>query len=234
MKRERMEIGGIPCIWWGQPSDRTFLYIHGKMGCKENAALFAALAEEAGYQTLSFDLPAHGERMGRPETCDIWTGKRDLTAVADEVFRRGRDVSLFACSLGAYFSLQTYADRPFRKCLFQSPVVDMRWLVEHMILWSNVTEEMLREKREIETEIDTLRWDYYSYILAHPVEAWPVKTFLLYGALDELQPLESIRAFADRFHAALTVSPASRHPFMDKGDEQIVTRWIQASLHADA
>lgn len=230
MEKERMEIGGIPCVVWGKPSDRVFVYVHGKMGCKENAELFAETAGEAGYQTVSFDLPAHGERQNRPERCDIWTGKKDLTVVADAAFRRWKDVSLFACSLGAYFSLQTYADRPFRKCLFQSPVVDMRWLVEHMMLWSNVTEDMLREKREIETDIDTLRWDYYAYILAHPVEKWDVKTFLLYGALDALQPMESIRAFADRFHAELTVSPRSRHPFLENDDRDIAARWMRASL----
>jgi hypothetical protein len=79
-----------------------------------------------------------------------------------------RTVSLFACSLGAYFSLNTYADKCFEKCLFQSPIVDMKWLVEHMMLWSNVSEEQLKAEQEIETAVDTLRWDYYQYIISHP------------------------------------------------------------------
>ena len=54
--------------------------------------------------------------------------------------------------------------------MFQSPIVDMKWFVRHMMLWSGVSEKQLEEKQEITTEIDTLRWDYYQYILSHPLK----------------------------------------------------------------
>ena len=231
MRTENMTVGGIPAILWGDPSDRGFVYVHGKQGSKADARQFAELADARGWQTLSFDLPEHGDRTdGRH--CDIWNGKQDLTTIADAAYRRWSDVSLFACSLGAWFSLQTYAGRPFQKCLFQSPIVDMRWLVEHMMLWSNVTEAALEAAGEIDTPIDALRWDYYRYIQAHPVTCWSEGTRVLYAAHDALQPVECIRDFVDRFHGTLTVAPNSDHAFMETGDRAIVTGWMEASLDA--
>ena len=226
-----MMIDGIPAVLWGDPTDKVFIFVHGKMGRKEDAALFAELAATRGWQTLSFDLSEHGERTdGR--RCDVWNGVRDLTAIADHVFRRWNAVSLFACSLGAWFSLQAYADRAFQRCLFQSPIVDMRWLVDHMMLWSNVTEAALEAAGEIETPIDNLRWDYYRYIQTHPVTAWGAGTRVLYAAHDALQPIGCIKDFINRFHGTLTVAPNSQHAFMEAGDRQIVTEWIEASLDA--
>ena len=232
MTQEKMKINYIPAILWGKPSDKIFLYVHGKQSRKEYAETFAVLAEKEGYQTLSFDLPEHGERTDTTYQCDVWNGKKDLNIIAEYVFRNWNHVSLFACSLGAYFSLQTFGDTTFEKCLFQSPIVDMKWLVEHMMLWSNVTENILRDKQIIHTEIDTLRWDYYCYIHDNPVLKWNSETHILYGTLDNLQPMESISEFADRFGAKLTVSPGSQHPFMEEQDQEIVINWIQKSLRA--
>lgn len=226
MKKEILLIGYIPAILWGKASEKVYIYVHGKMGRKESAEQFAKIAESKGYQTLSFDLPEHGERTGKAYRCDVWNGMRDLNAIADHVFGRWNQVSLFANSLGAYFALNAYADRPFAKCLFKSPIVDMKWLVEHMMTWSGVTEKRLEEKREIETNIDTLRWDYYQYIQTHPITKWPIATSILYGGRDDLQPLESLQSFADKFHCRLTVSERSGHSFMDPSESGIVEQWL--------
>ena len=34
-----IEIGKIPAILWGNPSDKVYLYVHGKAGCKEEAEI---------------------------------------------------------------------------------------------------------------------------------------------------------------------------------------------------
>ena len=230
MHAEGLTIGSIPAILWGKTSDKGFIHVHGKMSRKEYAEGFAMIAEEQGFQTLSFDLPEHGDRVGGPERCDVWNGIRDLNAIADAAFSRWHRVSLFACSLGAYFSLQAIADRPLERCLFQSPIVDMKWLVEAMMRASGVTEDMLREQGEIPTPIDALRWDYYRYILAHPVTRWPFRTSILYGALDTMQPREAIDRFCERFGAKLTVFPRSRHAFMEPGDQAVVEGWMRRAL----
>lgn len=230
MQYTKITIAGIPAIVWGKPSDKVFLHVHGKMSRKEYAEHFACIAESKGWQTLSFDLPEHGERTDKEHRCDVWNGMRDLHAVADYAFAQWQKVALYACSLGAYFALQTYADRKLEKCLFQSPIVDMRWLVEHMMLWSGVTAAQLQQKKEIETPIDLLRWDYYQYILTHPVTAWPHPTRILFAGKDNLQPETSICVFAEKFHAEVTVSAKSQHPFMEAEDVPIVERWLRENL----
>lgn len=148
-QRETLCIDGIPAILWGKPSTKIYIHVHGKMSRKEYAEQFASIAERKGYQTLSFDLPEHGERIGDTCRCDVWNGIHDLNIIADYVFPRWDKVSLFAGSLGAYFSLNAYTGRAFAKALFQSPIVDMQWLVEHMMIWAGVTEERLKQEKVI-------------------------------------------------------------------------------------
>jgi esterase/lipase len=230
VRNEKLLIGGIPAILWGKASEKIYIFVHGKMGSKENAGHFAQIAEDKGFQTLSFDLPEHGERDDHTYRCDVWNGMHDLNMIADHVFGKWEHVSLFGCSLGAYFALNAYYDRPFDKCLFQSPIVDMEWLVEHMMIWAGVTEKQLEEEKEIASDIDDLRWDYYQYIKAHPVTRWPIATSILYAGRDNLQPLESIRSFADRFQCTLTISEQSEHPFMAPSDYGIVDQWLKENI----
>ncbi len=227
--RKRFDICGIPAILWGKPSDKLYLFVHGKLSSKEAAEQFSAIAAEKGYQTLSFDLARHGERMDKARL-DVFSGIHDLNAAADYAFPRWKRVSLYACSIGAYFSLQAYGDRPFEKALFQSPIVDMGYLVEKMMQWFGVTPETLREKGEIDTPVDPLRWDYYQYIQAHPVEKWPIPTAVLYGGKDDLQSREVLESFCRRFHGKLTVSPDSEHPFMSADDGKIIENWLRENI----
>lgn len=150
----------IPAILWGEDSNKVYVHVHGKMSRKEYAESFAAIAETKGYQTLSFDLPEHGERTD-PKRCDVWSGVSDLRTISDYAFANWERVRLCACSIGAYFSLNAYNAMPFEKALFQSPIVDMERLVKNMMLWSGVTEAELESKKEIPSPVDTLRWDYY-------------------------------------------------------------------------
>lgn len=230
MHTQRTEICGIPAIIWGEPSARAYLYVHGKQASKEAAAGFAAIAQERGFQTLSFDLPRHGERASEPDRCDIWNGMRDLAILRDAAFARWREVSLYGCSLGAFFCLNTFAGDAFKKCLFQSPIVDMDDLTRQMMLWFGITEERLEREREIETPIDLMTWAYVQYVRTHPIVSWSIPTSVLYAGRDNLQSREVIDAFCGRFNAALTVSPQSEHPFMGEGDADIVARWLRESL----
>ena len=225
MKTQKFMLGDIPAILWGEDSNRVYVHVHGKMSRKEYAESFAAIAEAKGYQTLSFDLPEHGERTDS-ERCDVWNGVADLKTISDYAFANWERVSLYACSIGAYFSLNAYNAMPFEKALFQSPIVDMERLVKNMMLWSGVTEAELESKEEIPSPVDTLRWDYYQYIISHPITQWSIQTAILYGGKDNLQPEESVRAFAEKFGCSLTVSENSEHPFMAQSDALIVENWL--------
>lgn len=225
MKTQKFMLDDIPSILWGEDSNKVYVHVHGKMSRKEYAESFAAIAETKVYQTLSFDLPEHGERTDS-KRCDVWDGVSDLRTISDYAFANWERVSLYACSIGAYFSLNAYNTMPFEKALFQSSIVDMERLVKNMMLWSGVTEAELESKKEIPSPVDTLRWDYYQYIISHPITQWNIPTAILYGGKDNLQPEESVRAFAEKFGCSLTVSENSEHPFMAQSDALIVENWL--------
>lgn len=230
MKTTKFYIGKIPVIIWGAKSDKVFIYAHGKMSDKESAESFAQIAENKGYQTISFDLPEHGERKGESYRCDIWNGISDLHQISSYVFTNWKSVSLFACSLGVYFSLHAYKDITFEKCFFLSPIVNMEHLIKNMFLWFHVTEEMLYVEREIPTPIDTLSWEYYQYVKKNPVTKWNSPTHILYGGKDNLQSLQVIENFAKANHAVLTISEESEHSFMGDGDDEVIKNWLYDNL----
>lgn len=230
MQKTRLEIDRIPALVWGGKSDKVYLCVHGKMSCKESAGGIAAIAAQRGYQTISFDLPGHGERIGEDMRCDVWNGVRDLTAIGNYVFSNWKEVSLYACSLGAYFSLNAWQDRSFRKCLFQSPILDMEHLIRQMMGWFDISEARLEREREIDTPIDLMTWDYFQYAKEHPVRRWDPETHILFAGRDHLQSPEIVKAFAGRFACTLTVSENSEHPFMGDGDGPIVERWLLEHL----
>ena len=230
MKKQEIDIGTIPAVIWGEDSDKAYLFVHGKMASKEAAGTFARIADSRGYQTLSFDLPGHGARQAEAERCDVWNGTRDVLAAADCVFSGWKEISLFACSIGAWFSLQALSDRPFRRCLFQSPIVDMEYLIRQMMLWFGISEERLEREREIETPVDLMTWDYYRYVMEHPTARWTPPTHILYGRKDSLQSFEVINRFSETNGAELTVAEGSEHAFMADGDEKVVSDWISRSI----
>lgn len=230
MRTERIKIGGIPAIVWGEKSNKAYIHVHGKQSRKEYAENFAVIASRKGYQTISFDLPEHGERTDSSYRCDIFNGKTDLKIISNYVFNNWNEVSLFACSLGAFFSLNTYNHLNFKKALFQSPIVDMKFLINKMFESYDVNEKMLFEKKEIVTPLDTLRWDYYQYVLANPIINWDIKTTILYGGQDNMQSLEVINEFANKFNCRVEISENSKHPFMDEQDFKIVEEWLEKHI----
>lgn len=223
----KMEIENIPAILLGNPSDKIYIFVHGKMSSKESAYGFAEIAAERGYQVLSFDLPEHGERKDKNYKCNVWNGVHDVEIIGTYVQQNWKEINLFGCSLGAYFSLLAYKNFPVKKCLFQSPIVDMEHLIYKMFKWFNVTEELLKEKKEIFTPIDTLSWDYYCYVKKHPIDKWNIPTAIIYGTKDNLQNRATIDSFAKKFNSSLTISPGSEHDFHTKEQSQAVTQWLR-------
>lgn len=230
MKELKIAVAGIPAIVWGEPSEKVYIHVHGKMSRKEYARDFAEIAEKKGYQTISFDLPEHGERTDRNYRCDIWNGIHDLNVIADYVVSKWNQAALYACSLGAFFSLHAYSDRKIEKCLFQSPIVDMEYLIRQMFLWFQITEERLHTEKEIATPVDTLRWDYYQYVKECPICDWGIPTAILYGGKDNMQSAEVIQKFARKYLCDLTISQDSEHAFMQDGDRNVVEKWLEKNI----
>ena len=91
-----------------------------------------------------------------------------------------------------------------------------------------MTEEAeLAEKLEISTTFgETLSWKYLCYVREHPV-SWKIPTRILYGEKDDLTSMETIKAFAKKNNAELTVMPGGEHWFHTKEQMQFLDNWIK-------
>ena len=88
MRAEPFSLGGMPALRWGRPSRRGILYLHGQGGSKAEAAFFAAAAADAGWQTVSVDLPGHGDRESEAAALVPWQVVPELRCALAEL--RGR------------------------------------------------------------------------------------------------------------------------------------------------
>ena len=95
-----------------------------------------------------------------------------------------------------------------------------------MILWANVTEEMLQEKQTIETQFgETLSWKYLSYVRENPIQ-WDVPTKVLFGEKDNLMEMETIKDFVVQYNANLTVMEGGEHWFHTDAQMTFLDKWI--------
>ena len=152
MKTTRIKINNIPSIIWGEKSNKVFLAVHGNMSNKEDEVIkiLANKIVSKGYQLLSFDLPEHGERKDNKEyLCKVQNCVSDLEQIIEYAKVNYDEINLWACSMGAYFSLLAYKEENIRNSLFLSPVVDMKVIIDNIMLWSNTTERELEENCEL-------------------------------------------------------------------------------------
>ena len=231
MKIKSFKIMNIPAIMWGNPSNKGYIFVHGSKSRKEEAESFAMLADERGYQTLSFDLPAHGERKAYEDFCNVITAVEDLKAVYEYASLLWKEINLVVVSLGAYFSLLAYKDSRVSKCLFVSPVLDMAAIIQNMMKWFNVTKEELIQKKRIATHMgETLDLNYYNYVLANPIEYWPHLTEILYPSMDNLTSRENALRIADNLNAHLTVYEGGEHYFHTEEQLKYLENWFKENI----
>lgn len=235
MKQTSFSIGHIPALLWGESTGRLLLAVHGNLSHKADTviALLAQCALPHGYQVLSFDLPEHGDRTGEPTLCKVQTCVQELHTVMAYAKTLAAEISLFGCSFGAYFGLLAYCGESIRRALFLSPVVDMERLIHNMMTWCSVSEERLRAEEEVSTPSgQTLYWDYYQYVKAHPISHWNVPTAILHGSADSLCEREVVEGFAHCFGCDLTVLEAGEHFFHTPEQLDFYQKWLDNALTA--
>ena len=229
MQKERILIDKIPSILWGEKKNKVFIAVHGNMSNKEDEVIriFAEKAIAKGYQLLSFDLPEHGERSSDHNyLCKVQNCIYDLNKVMEYAKENYDEISVWACSMGAYFSMLAYKDEKIESSIFLSPVVDMKIIIDNMMAWSNVTEDILKEKQEIKTDFGpTLYWDYYEYVRENPISRWDKKTYILYGEKDELQYKSIIFDFCD-----ITILENGEHYFHTEEQLNFYKSWLDKIL----
>lgn len=231
MKTQTMTINDIPVIIWGADSESVYIYVHGKLSRKEEAKGFAEIATNKGYQVISFDLPEHGERKDKEWKCTVQNGVSDLKEIGDFVENKWKMISLCGISIGAFFSLIAYRNYSFQKSLFLSPVLDMERLIKNMMKWSNVSEEILNEKQEIETTMgETLSWPYYEYVKENPITRWENDTYILMGSKDTLNDNDVVSKFIKDFKCNLDIYEGGEHYFHTEDQMIYFNNWLRKNL----
>ena len=230
METKRIKINNIPSIIWGEKSSKVFIAIHGNMSNKEDKVIeiLANKVTNKGYQLISFDLPEHGERkIDTNYLCKVQNCVNDLKQIIEYAKVNYNEINIWACSIGAYFSLLAYKDEDLKQCLFLSPVVNMKIIIENMMLWSNTTEKELNEKQEIKTDFgQTLYWDYYLYVKENPIKNWNKKTYILYGNKDNMQNESIIKDFSNEFNCDLTILKNGEHYFYTEEQLNFYNDWL--------
>ena len=194
------------------------IYVHGKGGSAEEAKHYQSLFAES--DVIGFDYKSQNP----------WEAKSEFSYFYDLCSEGYDSVILIANSIGAFLSMIALAEKKISQALFISPIVNMEKLITDMMIWSNVTENELRSKKEILTEYgEALSWDYLCYVREYPIE-WTIPTCILYGGKDNLTSRETISEFSDRISAALTVMDDGEHWFHTDVQMKVLDDWIRNSI----
>lgn len=224
MKTQPFQIGMIPAVLYGESAGQGYLFLHGQMGCKEEAEAFAQVVCPKGYQVLSIDLPGHGARQNRGEELLPWTAVPDIQAAVDWAKQHWSTVSLRANSIGAYFAMLTVTAP--ERALLVSPVLDMEGLIQTMMGWAGVTEDQLREQGEIATSFgQTLSWKYLCWVREHPVCHWSCPVRILCGSGDPMTARGTVEEYVRQHNAALTVMEGGEHWFHTPQQLAVLREW---------
>lgn len=232
MKQQQLSIAHIPAILWGDSSPHLVIAVHGYWGNKKTQLIrsFAAWATDKGFQVLSFDLPEHGERK-EDSSIELPICIEEFQTILNYAGRYWNHISLFANSLGAYLSLLAFEKEIFKQAWFVAPVVDMSRLMSNLFAKYQIDEEMLKKEHTILAPSgEKLNWDFYLYVLSHPVELWQSPTHILYGESDETCDMDTILDFAKKFHADVEIIPSGEHFFHTEEHLQTMTTWLDKSF----
>lgn len=234
MKQEILKIENIPAILWGEKTGNLFIAVHGLMSNKADVVItvFAEEAVARGYQVLSFDLPEHGDRKSEPLLCKVQTCVQELKTILQYSQSLASNINIFACSMGAYFSLLAYKDSDIQKSLFLSPVVDMERIIGNMMRWFYVSEAQLKDKGEIPIPNNQpLYWDYYCYVKEHPIEKWNAPSAMLYGSDDTICEYDVVIKFVEKFHCDLQILEHGEHFFHTSEQLDCFRYWVKKHIN---
>lgn len=177
------------------------IYIHGKGGSAHEADHYEPLFPDC--DVIGFDYKSQYP----------WEAKDEFPLFIEEMKKKYSEITLIANSIGAYFSLCSLNLSGIKRAFLISPVVDMEKLICDIMMWANVTEQELSEKKEIETPFgETLSWKYIQYVRKNPVK-WSVPTHIIYGENDNLTSFETISNFAEKTKSTLSVMKNGEHWF---------------------
>lgn len=107
----------------------------------------------------------------------------------------------------------------------------MERIINNMMRWFNVSMERLQHEKEIQTPIgQTLYWDYYCYVISHPINKWSAPTSILYGSDDNLCEFDDITDFVERFNCRLDILEKGEHYFHTNEQKSYFRKWLKEMI----
>lgn len=197
---------------------KVILYIHGKGGSHLEA-------EQYKKNCLGFDIIGIDYNDYLP-----WVVQNQIRSVYDKVRERYDYIYVIANSIGAYFVMHTLQTCDIEKALFISPVLDMEKLILDMMSWANVSENDLREKKEIPTDFgETLSWKYLCFVRENPIK-WNIPTEILFAGNDNLISRQTVNWFISTHNANLTVMENGEHWFHTDEQLAFLDIWMKRAI----
>lgn len=195
--------------------EKVVIYIHGKGGNIDEAEHYKTLFQNC--DIIGFDYKSQTP----------WEAKEEFAGFFDKLSKQYKTVILIANSIGAYFAMNSLSDKRIEKAFFISPIVDMKKLIEDMMLYENISEDELQRKGKINTSFgQTLSFKYLTYVRENPIN-WTIPTHILYGEKDNLTSKDTITEFAKKINATLTVMENGEHWFHTKEQMNFLDDWIK-------
>ncbi|MGI5106671.1 alpha/beta hydrolase [Treponema socranskii] len=192
------------------------IYVHGKDGSIDEADHYRKFFND-DYEVLGFDYKAELP----------WQAKEEFQNCFDSLIPKYNEILLIANSIGAYFSMLSLSEKPIKKALFVSPIVDMENVILHMMKRAKISEEELRLKKVINIQFgEVLSWEYLSYVRKNPI-TWNAPACILYGKKDDMTSLETITNFANKIHADLTVFADGELRFHTEEQMDFLDAWFE-------
>ena len=192
------------------------VYIHGKGGSADEALYYKKFFNDA-YDVLGFDYKSELP----------WQAGEEFQNYFDSLIPNYNEILLIANSIGAYFSMLSLSEKPIKKALFVSLIVDMKNIILHMMKRAKISEEELRLKKVINIQFgEPLSWKYLSFVRKNPI-AWNIPTGILYGKKDDMTSLETITNFANKIHADLTGVENGEHGVHTEEQMNFLDTWFK-------
>ena len=192
------------------------VYIHGKGGSADEALYYKKFFND-DYDVLGFDYKSELP----------WQAGEEFQNYFDSLIPNYNEILLIANSIGAYFSMLSLSEKPIKKALFVSPIVDMKNIILHMMKRAKISEEALRLKKVINIQFgEPLSWEYLSFVRNNPI-TWNIPTGILYGKKDDMTSLETMTNFAHTINASLTVFDRGEHWFHTEEQMNFLDTWVK-------
>lgn len=193
---------------------KAILYVHGKGGSAAEAEFYRDVCPDSDVIGVEYTdyLP--------------WIAGAQVREAYDRIKADYDEISIITNSIGTLFSMLALQDCEVKKAYCISPILNMERLITDMMGWAGVSEDELREKKEINTDFgETLSWDYLCYIRSHPIN-WRIPTSVLYADGDTLTSRRTVDEFIAAHNANLTVMEGGEHWFHTDEQLAFLTEWL--------